>query len=570
MLTLLYVCCGLACPFRLTRPQYHTAPEPAMRYSPRYPAPPPGAPRSPISRAIERRGGAHTELMLLTLRSWRMQAQSEAEFGEDLKRITPMLQAAARGWLERRRHRMRMEKAREARLATFVAKLWRGKLARRLYFRKKAAAHAEAENRQRHKAVTTIASRVRGNRQREEQRRAGGVREWARQRREREEREARMKAEAETMLADRGRAWFTKEEKDAATRIQCVWRGRKGRKAAKDTAQNPWLRVKRVNKQLTRADVAFADLAKHTMKVLTEGKAGEEKIARLRAANEAAMHQLRGAIYGCIDASERHKAAERHFYVRRNELDYRIHTFDPQHGYEISNATAGRGPPSGTRRTELPWTHADDVKAARDPRTDAERGVFEPFAPAPALPDAPAAVIKSWEDGFGDATGARVGRSLLARKEARQEERKTKDVAKVWQMAGKPLGAGSVALKAFGIAGEQRREREAAEYMERARALEAASDAKKAARKAKRVQRDAAHARGAFPAARSASRGSKKGGKSPSSAGKTGGRVTAANAATPSVKSATPAMSAAKREPPSAASSVASTKAHPRSRRTSY
>ena len=123
---------------------------------------------------------------------------------------------------------------------------------------------------------------------------------------------------------------FTESERRAALFVQRIWRGKLARNAAKMRAKDPWFRVGRCNTQLGKASNLLAAIEKTTVAVIKEGKQGEDTIKRMRLSNEAALHQLRNARYACISASERHRAAEAHFYIRRNEMDYRIHTFDPK------------------------------------------------------------------------------------------------------------------------------------------------------------------------------------------------------------------------------------------------
>lgn len=123
---------------------------------------------------------------------------------------------------------------------------------------------------------------------------------------------------------------FTASERRAALFVQRIWRGKLARNAAKMRAKDPWFRVGRCDTQLGKASNLLAAIAKTTVAVIKEGKQGEDTIKRMRLSNEAALHQLRNARYACISASERHRAAEAHFYIRRNEMDYRIHTFDPK------------------------------------------------------------------------------------------------------------------------------------------------------------------------------------------------------------------------------------------------
>lgn len=100
---------------------------------------------------------------------------------------------------------------------------------------------------------------------------------------------------------------------------------------------------------------------------------------------------------------------------------------------EQSNARAGKAPPPGVRRTELPWTLQDEVRAGVD-----RRGVLEttePFAPPLESLSAPAKVMTAWERDQVNAPGAFMATGLVARREQRRAQLRRRDVRQAGAVA---------------------------------------------------------------------------------------------------------------------------------------
>lgn len=127
--------------------------------------------------------------------------------------------------------------------------------------------------------------------------------------------------------------------------------------------------------------------------------------------------------------------------------------------------------------------------------------------------DAPARVMTVWEKEQVNVPGAFTATGLAARREARREELRRHDVARAWQSAGKPIGAGAMISKAFASEGEMKRSKDAEAYLARVHHAEAALKATKAKRTERRAgvltahSNDVRHAkrRGSASRARSSS-----------------------------------------------------------------
>ena len=189
---------------------------PRAWYSPRYPLLPERAGDTPggepvdvcfaLRRALRVRGPAAVARLQDTLWQWSAYARESAAERAGIEGVATMVQAAVRGFLERRRHRQRMRTAREQRVSAYVVAHWRAFAARKIEWRRRVAdfARGEQQAREQERAASLIGARYRGHRQRQEMQRAGGRREWARARRERSERRERELASAARVEKSRG------------------------------------------------------------------------------------------------------------------------------------------------------------------------------------------------------------------------------------------------------------------------------------------------------------------------------------------------------------------------------